>query len=92
MKKVIALVLALTMVFALCACGKTASDTPAADSSGPAPASEPIKVRIASSAMSTPRALLFRSSRNCLRNVATELSPLSFTPTTNSAQPRSGRT
>lgn len=48
MKKVIALVLALTMVFALCACGKTASDTPAADSSGPAPASEPIKVRIAS--------------------------------------------
>ena len=48
MKKVIALVLALTMVFALCACGKTASDTPAADSSDPAPASEPIKVRIAS--------------------------------------------
>ena len=48
MKKVIALVLALTMVFALCACGKTASDTPAADSSGPTPASEPIKVRIAS--------------------------------------------
>lgn len=55
MKKVIALLLALVMVFALCACG---SSTPPAESTSPSeapasepvaePSAEPIKVRIAS--------------------------------------------
>lgn len=51
MKKVIALVLALTMIFALCACGQAKSETvsPAESSSDAAEkTAQPIKVRIAS--------------------------------------------
>lgn len=52
MKKILALLLALTMVVALCACGNTAkTETPAsqdsAESSVETPAQDPIKVRIA---------------------------------------------
>ena len=43
MKKIIALVLCLVMVFALCACGEsnTATTAPAADTATEAPAEEP---------------------------------------------------
>ena len=44
MKKLLALILACLMVFALCACGKTTPTEPAEPQPGPAPDAKPIKV------------------------------------------------